>query len=513
MKTVSILNNVIGPIMPGPSSSHTAGPYHIGKMCRHLLGDAPKSVTFTFAPGSSIAEVYHEEGSDLALVMGTLDLPLTDPRFRLALDLPVHYGVEVKFVVEPFPEADHPNSIKIESTSTSGKKLSAIAKSVGGGAVIFPFVENWSTNLTGDVYHLLVEMEEASTPVLLGDWEDRLGRPVKSQHDHMALLSFNLKAPLSDEDLKALRSAVGVTRVWYTPPVFFPIKGDPIFTDAAGMVAYAEEKGLTLGETAVAYEAALLGLDETAVNEAMGKRLSVMEKAVTLGFSDETPPMLLLHPKARKVWEAETEGRLPVGGVHARAAARAMAAMQVNSGNGIVCAAPTGGSAGVLPGVMLTLLEDLKVDRDKVLKAMWAAGAAGLILAIRGTFAAEVAGCQVEIGAAGAMASAGIVEAFDGTPRQAADAACIVFQNAMGLVCDLVQAVVEIPCHTRNASFASQAFLCAELALGGYDNPIPLDDTVDAVYAVGTMLPEELLCTSRGGIAVTPSALAMKKLR
>ena len=245
----------------------------------------------------------------------------------------------------------------------------------------------------------------------------------------------------------------------------------------------------------------------------MDERLTVMEKSVTLGFSDETPPMLLLHPKARKIWEAETEGRLPVGGIHTRAAARAMAAMQVNSGNGIVCAAPTGGSAGVLPGVMITLLEDLKVDREKVLKAMWAAGAAGLILAIRGTFAAEVAGCQVEIGAAGAMASAGVVEAFDGTPRQASDAACIVFQNAMGLVCDLIQAVVEIPCHTRNASFASQAFLCAELAMGGYYNPVHLDDTVDAVYAVGQMLPEELLCTSRGGIAVTPSALAMKKLR
>lgn len=513
MKVVSILNNVIGPIMPGPSSSHTAGPYHIGKMCRNLLGDEPKSVTFTFAPGSSIAEVYNEEGSDLALIMGTLDFPLTDPRFRLALDLPAQYGMEINFVVEPFEEADHPNSIKIESVSKSGKMLRAIAKSVGGGAVIFPFIENWTTNLTGDVYHLLVEADANAAVALMEKWGDKLGEPVREEQDDKVLFCFNMSSPVGEQDLADIRAAEGISHVWYTPPVFFPIKGEQIFTSGEEMVAYAEANGMTLGEAAVAYEAALLGLDEAAVNEAMDERLTVMEKAITLGFSDETPPMLLLHPKAHKIWEAETEGRLPVGGIHTRAAARAMAAMQVNSGNGIVCAAPTGGSAGVLPGVMITLLEDLKVDRAKVLKAMWAAGAAGLILAIRGTFAAEVAGCQVEIGAAGAMASAGVVEAFDGTPRQSADAACIVFQNAMGLVCDLIQSVVEIPCHTRNASFASQAFLCAELAMGGYYNPVHLDDTVDAVYAVGTMLPSELLCTSKGGIAVTPSALAMKKLR
>jgi L-serine dehydratase len=124
-----------------------------------------------------------------------------------------------------------------------------------------------------------------------------------------------------------------------------------------------------------------------------------------------------------------------------------------------------------------------------------------------------VAGCQVEIGAAGAMGAAAVVEAAGGTAAQAADAAAIAFQNSMGSVCDLVGGMVEIPCHTRNAVAASSAFVCADLVVGGYSNPIPLDETIDAVYAVGRMMPSELLCTSKGGLAVTPSALRLVSRR
>ena len=112
--------------------------------------------------------------------------------------------------------------------------------------------------------------------------------------------------------------------------------------------------------------------------------------------------------------------------------------------------------------------------------------------------------------AAGAMGAAAVVEAAGGTAAQAADAAAISFQNTMGSVCDLVQGLCEIPCHTRNAVAASNAFLCADLILGGYQNPVPLDETIDAVYASGRMLPPELLCTSLGGLSVAPSALAIK---
>ena len=223
--------------------------------------------------------------------------------------------------------------------------------------------------------------------------------------------------------------------------------------------------------------------------------------------------MQLLRPSARRVYRAEAEGRVAVGGIHTRAAARAMAVMHVNGGAGVVCAAPTAGAAGVVPGVAVTLAEEFDLSPEQAALALLAGSAAGLVIRTRATFAAEVAGCQVEIGAAGAMAAAAVVEVAGGSARQAADAAAIALQNTMGSICDPVQGIVEIPCHTRNAVAAAAAFVCADLILGGYANPIPLDETVDAVYAVGQMLPRELKCTALGGLSLAPSALAMPRLR
>jgi L-serine dehydratase len=149
---------------------------------------------------------------------------------------------------------------------------------------------------------------------------------------------------------------------------------------------------------------------------------------------------------------------------------------------------------------------ELGLDLEHTAMALFAAAAVGLIVARRATFAAETAGCQVEIGAAGAMAAAAVVDAAGGTALQACDAAAVSFQNTMGSACDLVQGLCEIPCHTRNAVAASSAFVCADLVLGGYRNPIPLDETVDAVLASGRMLPAELRCTVRGGLALAPTA-------
>jgi L-serine dehydratase len=223
--------------------------------------------------------------------------------------------------------------------------------------------------------------------------------------------------------------------------------------------------------------------------------------------------MQLLRPSAHQIFQAEKEGRVAVGGIHTRAAARAMAVMHVNGGMGVVCAAPTAGSAGTVPGVVVTLAEENGLDLRECALALLAAAAVGLIVASRATFAAEVAGCQVEIGASGAMAAAAVVEVAGGSARQATDAAAIAFQNTMGSVCDLVQGIVEIPCHTRNAVAASSAFVCADLIMGGYTNPIPLDETVDAVYSVGKMLPRELKVTALGGLALAPSAVALPRLR
>ena len=460
MEFISILNDVLGPVMRGPSSSHTAGSYHIGRLVRSLLGEEPARASFTFDPGGSYAATYRQQGVDLALTAGLLGWPITDERFARALVLAPRQGLRPRFLVAPLEGADHPNTVVIELAGRSGRELRATARSIGGGMVLVTRLD---------------------------------GRPVRLDGKSAVVLKVG-----------------GATRT--VPPLFFVQKGTALFGSAAEMVALARRRRVSSRPDSAGLRGPAPGAHGSRGRRRNRPEVRHHESVGRAGPGRPRARLKLLKPTAGKIFRAEAAGVLPAGGFHARAAARAMAALHVSNSGGIVCAAPTGGSAGVLPGVLVTLVEERGLDEEGTALALLAAGAIGLIVARRATFAAEVAGCQVEIGAAGAMAAAAVVEAAGGSAAQASDAAAIALQNTMGSVCDLVQGLCEIPCHTRNAVAASSAFVCADLVLGGYDNPIPLDETIDASFASGKMLPAELRCTACGGLATTPSALALKSV-
>ncbi len=538
MHSISIFNDVLGPVMRGPSSSHTAGSFHIARIVRDLLGAPPRRARFAFDPRGSYAQVFREQGVDRAFAMGLLGWPLTDARFFRVLELAPAEGLDLLFDVRPLEHADHPNTVAIELTPAemsgvrpstgSGRRervddMRAIARSVGGGSVEIVSIDGWPVRVTGETYEVVVEVDRdasASAMEALASDGEVVGEIHAFDRGRVRLLHARRRAALSDATRTTFGRLALNGRLREARPIAFLKRGPALFASAAGMIALATARNVSLGRLALAHEASLVGMSEGEAMAEMRRRLDVMSAAVAEGLGGEPapgePPMQLLEPSAHRVFEAEAAGRVAIGGLHTRAAARALAAMHVNSRMGVVCAAPTGGSAGVLPGVITTLGEGAAAGSvpaatgDSAL-ALFAAGAIGVIVAERATFAAEVAGCQVEIGAAGAMAAAAVVDFAGGTAAQAADAAAIAFQNTMGSVCDLVQGVVEIPCHTRNAVAASSAFVCADLVLGGYVNPIPLDDTIDAVLAVGRMLPSELRCTARGGLAMAPSALALKR--
>jgi L-serine dehydratase len=516
-----IFNDILGPVMRGPSSSHTAGSYHIAVLARALLGAAPRRAQVTFDPAGSYAQVYRQQGVDLAFAAGLLGWTLTDSRFFDALAAAAASGLDLSFTVAPLEGADHPNSVEIDLWPAGGQApgqaaetpLRVRAKSVGGGAVEVTAVDRWPVRLTGETYAVLAGMRGDTGAVRTEIEADGAGtgEAVHVERDGEQVLVVFREAPLGDAAVTRLRRRPELTWLREAPPIAFAKRGRPLFTSSREMVALAEARGWSLGRVALAYEAALLRLDEAALNAEMLRRFDIMRAAVEDGLSASAPPMQLLVPTARMVMDAEAAGRLAIGGLHTRAAARAMAVMHVNGAMGVVCAAPTGGSAGVLPGVVVSLVDDRGLGLEAGIRALFAASAVGVIVSCRATFAAEVAGCQVEIGAAGAMAAAAVVEAAGGGPQEAVDAAAIAFQNSMGSVCDLVQGMVEIPCHTRNAAAAGSAFVCADLVMGGYRNPIGLDETIDAVYDVGRMMPAALRCTARGGLAITPSALKMRR--
>ena len=509
MQFISIFNDVMGPVMRGPSSSHTAGGYRVGRLVRDLLADEPTWVRVRFDPAGSMAPTYRPLGVDIALTSGIMGWSLLDERYVSALARAAAEGVTVIFEIAPLEHTKHPNGMLIEAESAGGRRLRCVAEAVGGGAVRFARIGEWPVDLDGKSGQLLVEIDLGAEDKVV----ELLSDPDRRVAGDAVLLTADAGDSCDDAAASEIRKFPGVRNVWSISPVFFVRKGGALFQGTEEMLGVAEGRSCSLGEIALAYEAELLGMTADQVLDEMLRRYAVMEGSVEFGFDDARADMLLLEPSASTVFEAEREGSLAIGGIHARAAARAMAVMHCCNSRGVVCAAPTGGSAGTVPGVVISLAEERELSLRQTALALFAASAIGLVVARRATFAAELAGCQVEIGVAGAMAAAAVVEAAGGSPRQALDAAAISLQNTMGLPCDPVAGACEIPCHTRNAVAASSAFTCADLILGGYANPIPLEETVDASFEVGRALPSELRCTAKGGCAVTPSALELRRRR
>ncbi len=516
MNKTSIFNDVLGPIMRGPSSSHTAGSYRIGRMVRDLCGDEPDQIRIIFDPDGSYSQVFREQGVDLAFASGLMGWSITDERFSGALGLVQQKGMDLSFQVEPMERADHPNAVRLVVTTADKRHMALEARSTGGGGIQITRLQDWQLELDGKFFVYLLECNP-EIAVQVADLVQSRQAPytamLRQQQNDRILLQYTSLARWEKTFLDRLCEWVGPESFYFCAPVFYLTPGVQIFNSGQEMVALSQQKGISLGQLAWEYESILLGLSMEQTMQEMQRRLKIMLASVEQGLEQENVHMQLLHPSAGTLLRAESEGRVAVGGMHTRAAARAMASMHICNSQGVVCAAPTGGAAGVLPGVAATLLEDLGVSFEKTALALFAAAAIGLIVAKRATFAAETAGCQVEIGAAGAMGAAAVVEMSGGSAQQAADAAAISFQNTMGSVCDLVQGMCEIPCHTRNAVAASAAFVCADIILGGYGNPVPLDETIDAVLSSGRMLPSELRVTAKGGLALAPSAQALPRLR
>ncbi len=216
----------------------------------------------------------------------------------------------------------------------------------------------------------------------------------------------------------------------------------------------------------------------------------------------------LIGGEAALVDRHRREGNAICGSLLSRAIAYPMAVLEVNSSMGLIVAAPTAGSSGVVPGVLLALKEEYHLDDADLLPALYNASAVGYLAMRNATVAGAVGGCQAEVGVASAMAASAAVELMGGTPAQCLDAASTSLMNLLGLVCDPVGGLVEYPCQNRNAIGVAGAITAAELALSGVKQLIPFDEMLAAMYNVGRRLAPELRETAKGGCAVTPAGFA-----
>lgn len=219
----------------------------------------------------------------------------------------------------------------------------------------------------------------------------------------------------------------------------------------------------------------------------------------------------LIGGEAKLLRKHKNAGQDICGGVLSNAITYAMAVLEVNTSMGLIVAAPTAGSSGIVPGLLLALQEEYHISEERLIQALFNAGAIGYLAMRNATVAGAVGGCQAEVGVASAMAASAAVELMDGNPKECLNAASTVLMNLLGLVCDPLGGLVECPCQSRNAAGVSIALCAAEMALSGVPQIIPFDEMLDTMYQVGKKLPPELRETALGGCAATPTGCRFAK--
>ncbi|AJO23399.1 L-serine ammonia-lyase, iron-sulfur-dependent, subunit alpha [Weizmannia coagulans] len=279
-----------------------------------------------------------------------------------------------------------------------------------------------------------------------------------------------------------------------------------MFRNVAELVELAEQQNKKISEIMIEQEMEVTGKSREAIIKKMDENLAVMEKAVEKGIAGVHSHSGLTGGDAVLLQKYIEKGNFLSGATILDAVSKAVATNEVNAAMGTICATPTAGSAGVVPGTFFAVKNKLHPTREEMVRFLFTAGAFGFVVANNAFISGAAGGCQAEVGSAAGMAAAAIVEMAGGTPDQCAHAMAITLKNMIGLVCDPVAGLVEVPCVKRNAMGAANAMVAADMALAGIKSRIPCDEVIDAMYRVGQQMPTALKETARGGLADTPTA-------
>lgn len=274
----------------------------------------------------------------------------------------------------------------------------------------------------------------------------------------------------------------------------------------ANIVEEVQAANSTIGKYVLKDQAAIAEVEESVLFERMQNSLAVMKQSVLEGLDkDKRSTSGLTGGDAYKMNEAVSAGKNICGKIFGNALTKALAVSQTNACMGRIVAAPTAGSCGILPAALLTIAEDRNISDEELVYALFNASAVGMVIANKASIAGAEGGCQAECGAASAMAAAALVEVCGGTPKQCEHACAIALKNILGLVCDPVAGLVEIPCIKRNAMGVANAFVAAELSLAGIESAIPADEVIHAMKKIGDAMSPALKETADGGLATTPT--------
>ncbi|MBR3601091.1 MAG: L-serine ammonia-lyase, iron-sulfur-dependent, subunit alpha [Lachnospiraceae bacterium] len=281
------------------------------------------------------------------------------------------------------------------------------------------------------------------------------------------------------------------------------------FKNGKELLALCEENNIKISEVMRQRECILGETSLPEIERQMRRVWEVMKASAKKAIKEPSKSMGgLIGGEAHLLANHLSSGKQICGNILSRGITYAMAVLEVNATMGVIVAAPTAGSSGIVPGLLLSLQEEHRLSEGSIMDALFNAAAIGYLAMRNATVAGAVGGCQAEVGVASAMAASAAVELLGGSPKQCLNAASTVLMNMLGLVCDPVGGLVEYPCQYRNATGVANALVAAELALSGVPQLIPFDEMLATMYSIGKRLPAELRETALGGCATTPTACA-----
>ena len=499
MSAVSIFNDVIGPVMRGPSSSHCAAALRIGRLARDLMEGDIAEVLVEFDRAGSLPTTHESQGSDMGLFGGLLGWDADDERLPDSGKALEAAGIKLR--IETVDVGDpHPNTYRL-TLRNAREEHALIAISTGGGMMEVLSIDGVAMSMDGGYHETLIWLPKTVNAEFEAD------EVIQHDADENQIIQVKAAAFVGTDHLPVLT----VKRLSPVLPV--PSRKDMRvpFTSCAEMLAHDGERHTALWRLAVEYEMARGNFTEGEVVEKMIAIVRILRKSIASGIAGTHYEDRVLGHQSGRFNELMQAGKLLDGGALNRIVLYVTALMEVKSSMGVIVAAPTAGACAALPGAVIGMAEALGKSEEQMARAMLASGVIGVFIATRWTFAAEVGGCQAEGGAAASMAAAALVTLAGGTRDQAIAAASMAFQSMLGLICDPIANRVEAPCLGKNVMAASNALSCANMALAGFDPLIPLDEVIDAAKGVAAMMPREHRCTSLGGLAITPTSLEIER--
>lgn len=283
------------------------------------------------------------------------------------------------------------------------------------------------------------------------------------------------------------------------------------FINSKELLERCHQKGCSISEVMMEREMQLFNCTKEEIMERMAHAYDIMKHAAERALKENLVSMGgLIGGESKRLFINATKNSV-CGEIMSKAISYAVGVLEVNSSMGLIVAAPTAGSSGVIPGVFLGMQEHFELEDEVMIRALFNAGAIGYLITRNATVSGAEGGCQAEVGTASAMAAAAVCEMMGGTPEMALDAAATAITNTLGLVCDPIAGLVEAPCQKRNAMGVSNALISAEMVLCGIKHIVPFDETVEAMHRVGKSMPVELRETALGGVANTPTACQLCK--